>query len=60
MSTPEQNNRDPQKQLIALESSLREEASSRLLVHELNKRITGIVRELEIELDEVVEIAGRK
>lgn len=51
---------DLQKQLNALEASLREEASSRLLVHELNQRITRIVRELQIELDEMVEIVGEK
>ena len=40
-----------QKQLNELEGSLQEEAISRLRVHELNARVTELVRDLEAGLD---------
>jgi hypothetical protein len=45
-----------QKQLNDLEVSLKEEASSRMRVHQLNARVAELVRDLETGLDEAAAI----
>ena len=49
-----------QKQLKELEESLREEAVSRLRLHELNVLVAELVRDLEAGLDQVAAIVEEK
>ena len=49
-----------QQQLNEIESSLHDEALSRLRVHELNSRVAEIVRELEVGIDEAASIVEEK
>ena len=49
-----------QQQLNELESNLKEEAVSRLRVHELNARVAELVRDLEAGLDQAAAIVEEK
>ena len=49
-----------QQQLNELETSLQEEAVSRLRVHELNSRVAELVRDLEAGLDQAAAIVEEK
>ena len=49
-----------QQQLCQLESSLHDEAATRLRIHELNSRIAEIVTDLEVGIEEVAEIVEQK
>ena len=51
---------DLQRQLNELEVSLKEEAVSRLRVHELNARVAELVRDLEIGLDQATAVVEEK